>query len=478
MVFASSLFIFLFLPLTLFLYFIAPKKTKNICLLLSSIVFYSWGGLQYTVVLIGSILFNYLIAIIMSGSVATNHRLFKKICLVIAVVFNIGLLFFYKYFNFFFENINSVLSVFNMLPVVVPEIALPIGISFFTFQILSYVIDVYKGKVEVQRNILNLALYVSLFPQLIAGPIVRYIDVENQIKSRTLNVEKLRYGVERFIIGLGKKVFFADTMGMIANYGFDDLTHMSTPLAWLIGIAYSLQIYYDFSAYSDMAIGLGKIFGFDFLENFNYPYISKSVQEFWRRWHISLSTWFRDYLYIPLGGNKVGPVKMYRNLLIVFFVTGLWHGANWTFIVWGLYHGFFLLLEKSRLMKGFLDRNKILSKFYTLIVVMIGWIFFRADTIQQGLYIVFNLFNFNFENAKFVFEQAKFSNMIFFSLAVFFANPRYVYFKQAIDSIKEYNERVFNKVSLFYDMLLIAIFVLEVSFVTSMDFNPFIYFRF
>lgn len=245
------------------------------------------------------------------------------------------------------DNLNIIFSIVNLKQLEVTKIVLPVGISFFTFQILSYIIDVYRNEVNVQKNIIKLALYIALFPQLIAGPIVRYIDIENMMNSRNIDIHSIRLGIERFIIGLGKKVILADTMGKMADNYFNNLDNISTPMAWLMGITYSLQIYYDFSAYSDMAIGLGKVFGFEFLENFNYPYISKNIKEFWRRWHISLSTWFRDYLYIPLGGNRKGALKTYRNLLIVFFVTGLWHGASWTFVFWGLYHGMFLLIEKK-----------------------------------------------------------------------------------------------------------------------------------
>ncbi|EHL19344.1 hypothetical protein HMPREF9628_01528 [Peptoanaerobacter stomatis] len=478
MVFASATFIFIFLPITFILYFLFPNKFKNFILLLASLVFYSWGGLRYTIILLSSIVFNYFIAIMIGSRPALKYKGLRKFYLIIAIMFNIGVLFFYKYFNFFVDNVNIIFSIVNVKQLEVTKIVLPVGISFFTFQILSYIIDVYRNEVNVQKNIIKLALYIALFPQLIAGPIVRYIDIENMMSSRNIDIHSIRLGIERFIIGLGKKVILADTMGKMADNYFNNLDNISTPMAWLMGITYSLQIYYDFSAYSDMAIGLGKVFGFEFLENFNYPYISKNIKEFWRRWHISLSTWFRDYLYIPLGGNRKGALKTYRNLLIVFFVTGLWHGASWTFVFWGLYHGMFLLIEKKTKIDDFFENRRFIARIYTLVVVMIGWIFFRADTINKAFHIIINLFNFNFTNYRFVFSEAKFSNILFLLLAIFFLKPRYKSFINFINSIKSYNEKVFYRVLCVYDLLLILLFVVEICFVTSTDFNPFIYFRF
>lgn len=336
MVFSSSVFLFAFLPIVLFVYFFAAEKYRNFVLLGASLLFYAWGEPKNIVVMLISIAVNYLF-----GFAVAREWKVKKIALVLSVIYNLGVLFVFKYLNFAVDTVNRV----SGAQIEIAQIALPIGISFYTFQIMSYVIDVYRGNVKVQKNLIDLALYISLFPQLIAGPIVRYIDVERQIKRRLTTFEGAKIGVIRFAIGFSKKVLIADQLAVLADTCFAG-ANPSIWLNWIGIVAYSLQIFFDFSGYSDMAIGLGKIFGFDFLENFNYPYISQSIQEFWRRWHISLSSWFRDYLYIPLGGSRAGKVRTYINLMIVFFLTGLWHGASFNFIVWGLFYAVFLVLER------------------------------------------------------------------------------------------------------------------------------------
>lgn len=337
MVFTSAIFIFMFLPITLLGYYLVPKNFKNIWLFFVSIIFYSWSGVYYAILFLFSAYMNYLFGIWMER---TNKR--KKV-LVISLFWNLGLLGFFKYFTFILFNIQRFIQIFiSGFTMKIPQITLPVGISFFTFQIMSYVIDLYRKEIKVQRKFSNLGLYILLFPQLIAGPIVRYIDVEKEINNRYVNIDIFDYGVRRFILGFSKKILIANTMGIWADNVFNTpWDKMSSPLAWLGIFGYGMQIFFDFSAYSDMAIGLGKMFGFHFLENFEYPYISKSIQEFWRRWHMSLSQWFRDYLYIPLGGNRKGLKRTYINLIIVFFCTGLWHGAAWNFIFWGLFHGVF-----------------------------------------------------------------------------------------------------------------------------------------
>ena len=337
MVFSSAIFLWLFLPITLLVYYLAPRRLKNFFLLLASLTFYSWGEPKYIFLMMLSIVVNYFLGLIIDK---LNNQL--KCCIfVVAILFNIGILMVFKYGAFVIENANLVFG----SELRIPQIALPIGISFYTFQVLSYIIDLYRGEIKVQKNILNLALYITLFPQLIAGPIVRYIDIEKEIEDRAISICGIKEGIYRFIIGLSKKVLIADRVAVISDEAFALVSPPCT-LAWIGIIAYAIQIYYDFSGYSDMAIGLGKMLGFNFNENFNYPYFSKSIKEFWRRWHISLSTWFRDYVYIPLGGSRCGSIRASFNLIIVFFLTGFWHGASWNFIIWGLYYAFFLILER------------------------------------------------------------------------------------------------------------------------------------
>ena len=385
MVFSSTLFLFLFLPLTLLGYFMAGPRGKNAVLLFASLFFYAWGETVYLLVMLFSILSNYIFGLLIERDQQRGGR--GRGALVFAVACNLGLLAFFKYANFAVANLNAALAMVQMPPLVMQPVHLPIGISFFTFQALSYIIDLYRQQTTVQKSLLNFALYKSLFPQLIAGPIVRYKDVALEIDQRSVRLDDLGYGVQRFIIGLGKKVLIANVLGKAADYIFSlPPDRLPASLAWLGAIAYTLQIYYDFSGYSDMAIGLGRVFGFHFLENFNYPYISRSIREFWRRWHISLSSWFRDYLYIPLGGNKHGGARTSFNLLLVFFLCGLWHGANWTFIVWGLYHGCFLVFERTAFARRLIDRlPRALQHVYVMLVVIIGWVFFRAETLNDAL---------------------------------------------------------------------------------------------
>ena len=388
MVFSSMIFLWIFLPVTLIVYYLLHLtrsiKLMNIWLLCASIFFYSWGEPRYMALLIVSVCINFLSGLLIwyfQGKRAV------KIALFASVAANLLLLGYFKYYDFAAGLLAGLIGR-EVLPL--KDIVLPIGISFYTFQAMSYVIDLYRGRTEVQKSLYKLALYITFFPQLVAGPIVRYRDIAEQIDRRTVDLEKFTYGIQRVAIGLGKKVLIANTVAHGVDKIFAmDITYLSTPAAWAGIILYALQIYYDFSGYSDMAIGLGKMFGFDFMENFNLPYVSKSIQEFWRRWHISLSTWFKEYLYIPLGGNRKGRARTCLNLMIVFFCTGLWHGAGLNFILWGLFHGCFLLLE--RLFLGdLLERNrfKLLNHIYTLLVVLIGWVLFRAETLPQaGEYI-------------------------------------------------------------------------------------------
>lgn len=385
MVFSSLEFLCIFLPAVFLLYTVIPvHKVRNGLLIAFSLVFYAYGEPVYVLLMILSSLVNYLCALWIGKSEKQ-----KKLPLIIAIVFNLGTLVLFKYTGMFVTAFNSV----THLSVPVPEIVLPIGISFYTFQALSYVIDVYRGEVGVQKNYFKVLLYISFFPQLIAGPIVKYRDIAEQIDNRSQSLEQIAQGLRRFVCGLAKKVLIANTMGQVADIIFAQSTsELGFLSAWLGAAAYLFQIYYDFCGYSDMAIGLGKMFGFTFKENFRYPYGARSVQDFWRRWHISLSTWFKEYLYIPLGGNRKGKARTALNRIIVFFFTGLWHGANWTFVLWGLWHGLFLLLEEYL---PFLKKlPKVLGHIYTMLVVLIGFVVFRADTIGYGFGYIGRMFSF------------------------------------------------------------------------------------
>lgn len=391
MVFSSVIFLFLFLPVVLGFYYLLPgRESKNLWLIAASLLFYAFSGLWYVLLLLFSVFCNYLAGLFVSG---------RKGVLCTAVVVNLGILGVFKYLTFLVRTVNQLPG----MAIPVPSIILPVGISFFTFQGLSYVIDVYRNERLKSTRFRDVLLYIALFPQLVAGPIVRYEDVAGEIQSRRHTLEQLAKGLRRFIVGLSKKLLIADVCGSVVTLIYSaDRSVLDSRVAWLAAVCYLLQIYFDFSGYSDMAIGLGLCFGFHFKENFNYPYISASIQEFWRRWHISLSTWFREYLYIPLGGNRKGKAKTYRNKLIVFFCTGLWHGANWTFIVWGLWHGFFIVAEDAvkkmfRIEKhGKGGRNPVravLKHLYTLLVVLIGFVIFRADNMEQAASMIRAMFS-------------------------------------------------------------------------------------
>ena len=381
MVFSSIFFLFTFLPLSLLLYWMSPAKIKNFTLLAVSLFFYAWGEPVYVLLMIASILTNFVFGIFIESELIKEKRAVRRALFISAVVFNILILGFFKYYGFLAENINAL---FNA-DIAYSELPLPIGISFYTFQVLSYVIDVYLGKVRLQRNPVSFALYVTMFPQLIAGPIVRYSDIESQLEQRNVSAAKFGEGAQRFIQGLGKKVLIANSMGALWDITQAmDMTGISVFSAWLGIIAYTFQIYFDFSGYSDMAIGLGKMFGFEFMENFDHPYISRSVTEFWRRWHISLGTWFREYVYIPLGGNRCSRIRQIRNIMAVWMLTGLWHGASWNFVVWGIYYGCLLLIEKMFLKKLIDDAPAIISHVYCMLAVIIGWVLFASRDIESA----------------------------------------------------------------------------------------------
>lgn len=474
MVFSNLVFLFVFLPLCLLFYFIVGNKLKNHVLLVASLIFYAWGEPRYVFLMLFSIFLNYIFGLLID-KYRSNLSL-KKLLVVIAIVGNLVILGIFKYANFFIDNINQMLG----LSIEIVPIPLPIGISFFTFQAMSYIIDVYRAEVKVQRNLISLSLFISLFPQLIAGPIIRYHTIAEQIKKRSVHLEKFTEGIQRFIIGLSKKVILANSFGEVADAVFNlPPSEMSVVTAWIAITAYSLQIYFDFSGYSDMAIGLGKMFGFDFLENFNYPYISKSVTEFWRRWHISLGAWFRDYVYIPLGGNRKGTARTIINLLIVWTITGFWHGASWTFMAWGFYFGALIVLER-------LGLTKLLAKLYTpfqhlylIIIVMLGWVFFRADNFSYSFDYLKTLFGLNgaglIDGAAIVYMNDYW--MIFLS-GVIFSLPIIPWLKQKLQSLADYERKIVPFFSFSLPLVYMLLLVFCVLLLVNSTYNPFIYFRF
>lgn len=384
MVFCSLIFMFVFLPVVLAAYFLLRSiPARNAFLLFASLFFYAWGEIKFVWIMLLSIVVNYSLAIVIDD---TKSPALRRLFLTLTVIVNLGLLAFFKYSGWIVANLNNALTAAGQQTINLPPVDLPLGISFFTFHALSYVIDIYRKQAKAQRNPVNLALYISLFPQLVAGPIIRYHDVCDQLTERIVSVDKFAEGVRRFVTGLGKKMLIANTVAVPVDKIFGLSNSQLTPeLAWLGAVCYMLQIYFDFSGYSDMAIGLGLMFGFRFLENFNYPYIAQSIREFWQRWHISLSNWFRDYLYIPLGGNRHGELRTCLNLVTVFFLCGLWHGASWTFVFWGLYHGFFLGVERLGFGKVLKSVPAPIQHLYTLFVVLIGWVFFRANSFSQAI---------------------------------------------------------------------------------------------
>ena len=462
MVFTSISFIYYFLPLLLICYFVVPKKFRNIILLMFSVLFYFYGEPKYILLMLIEVLISYLV-----GLLIDKYK--NKNILIIGIFIHVLLFGIFKYFNFVIINVNNLFhSNLNLLNVV-----LPIGISFYTFQIISYEIDVYNKKVNAQSNILKYFLYVFLFPQLIAGPIVRYQDVNNEIDNRNVTFEMFANGVRRFIIGLSKKVIIANNLGELCNI-YLNLGDKSILFAWIFAISYMLQIYFDFSGYSDIAIGLGKMLGFNFPENFNYPYMAKSITDFWRRWHMTLSSWFRDYVYIPLGGNKKGVLKQIRNILIVWSLTGLWHGASWNFIVWGLYFGILLILEKFILKKYFSNVPKFIKGIYTLFLVMISFVIFQGDNLSNDFNIIKGLFGLNGElfinNVTLYYLKGY---VLFIVLGVIGATN---YVKNLV--IKISNGKGKKIINILEPIYLLILLIIVTMYLIDSSYNPFLYFRF
>ena len=468
MTFSSVIFLFIFLPVTFLLYCISVKDSiRNILLVIASLIFYAFGEPVAVFIMIISVIINYFLGLAAAGEKCAKPAVFA------AVLLNIGLLLAFKYTGFFATVINDVLPV----NIPVPKIRLPIGISFFTFQGLSYVIDVYRDKKSVQKSLMSVLLYISFFPQLIAGPIVKYHDIESQLHKRELTADRVSRGVCRFITGLGKKVLIANQMGLVADTVFSlDADKLGSGAAWVGAVCYSLQIFFDFSGYSDMAIGLGCMFGFDFKENFNYPFSAGSMQDFWRRWHISLSTWFKEYVYIPLGGNRKGKLRTDVNKIIVFFLTGFWHGANFTFIVWGLAHGFFLLLENHKIIPAKSKKLKPLLHIYTLLVVVVTFVIFRADNMTQGAKVIADMFSFHAGDAATdatVFALLSPLVIVSFIFAVCLSIPVVPTLKSKLSGTKAMPMAEYAG----YTGTLL-IFMLCVLSLVSSTYNPFIYFRF
>lgn len=468
MLFSSIVFLFTFLPAVMILYYLLPVRFRNVILLLASLVFYAWGEPVYLFLMLLSILFNYFSGLDIARNLQDKRA--AKRSLVFNLIINLAVLGFFKYEGFVLDTLNGILPVhisYHALP-------LPIGISFYTFQILSYIIDVYRGNVKVQTNLPNFALYVTMFPQLIAGPIVQYADVDEQLASREISRTKFGEGSMYFIRGLAKKVLLANTSGMIftevSGLAKDNIAVMT---AWLGAFAYMFQIYFDFSGYSDMAIGLGKMFGFEFNMNFNYPYVSKSITEFWRRWHISLSSWFRDYVYIPLGGNRVSKIKHIRNLLIVWFLTGLWHGAEWNFVAWGLYYGVILIIEKY-LLSPVLDRlPDVVRHIYSIVLVVIGWVLFFSSSFGQAadyIRVMFGAGAHGFADRESMYLLT--SNLILWLILIFGSTPLVHFRYEHMLRSKKWNTTIINSV------VYAALFIVCIAYLVTETYNPFLYFRF
>lgn len=463
MLFSSISFLYYFLPILLLIYFLAPKKFRNFILLIASLVFYFYGEPKYIWILLLSCFMNYIFGLLIEKE---KHQ---KLLLWIAILCNLGLLCYFKYIDFIITNVNQLFHLkLNLFHVV-----MPIGISFFTFQTLSYVIDVYDHKVKANHNFFDFATYVCLFPQLVAGPIVRYSTIHEELKKRTHSISDFASGVTRFCIGLSKKVLLANEIGLFCN-SILDMNQQSVLGYWFVAVGFTLQIYFDFSGYSDMAIGLGRMFGFHFLENFNYPLIAKSVTDFWRRWHISLSSWFRDYVYIPLGGNRVSKIQWIRNILIVWLCTGIWHGAAWNFILWGLFFAIFLILEK-KLFGKFLEHHKVFGHIYTVIIILISFVIFNAGSMTEIKTFLLGMFGMNrlpiIETETLYYIR---SGIVLFIIGIIGATPLFVKIIQKLKQ-KKGLRKIIDGLEPCYNLLLL---VLVTAFLVDSSFNPFLYFRF
>ncbi|WKZ57823.1 MAG: MBOAT family protein [Bdellovibrionota bacterium] len=480
MVFSSFTFVFVFLPFVLGLYFVAPRPLKNTVLVVASVFFYAWGAPEFVALFLVSTSVDYGLALLLSRYPDGSAR--RRAVLWSSIVLNTGLLLYFKYANFFVAQFREVLQWLSVQPPGWENIALPIGISFFTFHKISYIVDVYRGTSKPARSFIDYILYISLFPQLIAGPIIRYHEIDAQLVGRTVCGSDLYEGMRRFILGLSRKVLLANPMGAVADNVFQVSPEaLTTPYAWIGALAYAFQIYFDFSGYSDMAIGLARMFGFRFPENFDRPYVASSFTEFWRRWHMSLSRWMRDYLYVPLGGNRGGTLLTYRNLWIVFLLSGLWHGANWTFIVWGLYHGLFLVFDRTSLGASFARLPYVIKRAITFVLVCFGWVLFRSDTLTgAGRFIQIMLCPWTAgEQAGTISRSSIISDygiLVFMVCAVFCV---FLETQRVLSSTRKVVERCPSTVSdLVGALLLLSLFVLSMVMIGSGSYSPFIYFQF
>jgi len=482
MLFSESTFLFFFLPAVLLFYFGLGPRFRDLVLLGFSLLFYAWGEHGYLLVLVASIVLNWRCALAVAAAGAPRAR---KRLLILAIAGNLLLLVGFKYTNFLVDNLNALLGGLSLAPLRVGKVHLPIGISFFAFQGMSYVIDVYRGTCPPQPSLIKMAMYKSFFPQLIAGPIVRYVDVKAQIESRSVGLDDMAEGIQRFILGLGKKMIIANIVARPTDQIFAlPAGQLNGALAWIAVVGYALQIYFDFSAYSDMAIGLGRMFGFRFLENFNYPYVATSITDFWRRWHISLSSWFRDYLYIPLGGNRVSTTRRYGNLLIVFTLCGLWHGASWNFVIWGLFHGTFLVLERLAGVKAGAAAatvpRRVLQHAYVVVVILIGWVFFRADTLGSALSILGAMAGFAHPTTAVpgvrMFVDS--SVVIAAVLGIAGSGPLLPFLARRLAPAADSGRDPHPAVQLARLLGLVGVLVSSVALIAAGSYSPFIYFRF
>lgn len=476
MVFSSIVFLTLFLPIFFAIYYLLPNKYKNYFILLASIFFYSWGAPKFIFAILVTTFLDYLLVHAMDKSIKIKKR---KILLTVSIIMNVGLLFYFKYCNFFIENLNEILNQLHVKRIKSLEVILPIGISFYTFESLTYVIDVYRKEHKPLHNFMHYQLYIILFPKLIAGPIVRFHEIADQITNRfdSFNFNAALKGFHRFVIGLSKKVILANSIGFFADkFHSIPINEVGSGYAWFGALSYTFQIYFDFSGYSDMAIGLGQMMGFKFPENFDNPYASRSVTEFWKRWHITLGKWMKNYLYIPMGGNRMNSkARVYLNLWIVFLISGFWHGASWTFIVWGIYHGSFLVLERTKYMTALLLRSRIFSVILTFFIVTIGWVIFRKETISDAYEYIKILFSFRGDTSITTFNHFElFSFLTICALISFFPCSKKVVALQ----YNFYNAPLTLTKSVLFTLLSILLLIICISFITSASFNPFIYFRF
>lgn len=473
MVFSSLIFIFMFLPVSLLVYYISPYKYRNLILFVISLIFYAWGEPVYITIMLFSTVFDFINGIQIEKMKQKNEQSKAKAILIISIVVNLGILCFFKYTNFFIGNINTMFSI-NIGFI---NLALPIGISFYTFQTMSYTIDVYRGEVKAQKNIITFGAFVALFPQFVAGPIVRYKTIEEQLNNRHESFEKFSEGVKRFVIGLGKKVLLANNIGVIwEEISSSNIRDLPVLTAWLGAIAFTFQIYFDFSGYSDMAIGLGKMFGFDFLENFNHPYMAKNVTDFWRRWHISLSSWFKDYVYIPLGGNRGSKAMQIRNLIVVWALTGFWHGASWNFVIWGLYFSVVLILEKMFLYKLLEKLPSFVCHIYTMLIVIISWVIFAFEDFSNMKTYIKSMFGLNhnvFINNYFLYLLT--SSVILLIILTVCSTNIAEKLKVLITSRISSNSA---KIIVIKNICYVVIILVSVAFLVGDSYNPFLYFRF